>query len=93
MKILKKIYDSFEKVANNNYDSLVKNGTLVGRVIHLCPDSKLKFISNLVNYPSPFAKMVYKLGWNYQIVLRTMINNLQSSTDGNLNSFFLQSML
>lgn len=89
----KNIYDAFEKIANLNYESLVKNQTLIGRVIHLCPESKLKFISNLVNYPSPIAKMVYKLGWNYHLVLRSVINNLQSSTDANVNSFFLQSML
>lgn len=87
------IFEAFERVAKNNHESLLKTGKLVGRIVHLVPHKKLEFISNLVNYPSPFKKILYKVGWNNRIFAENIIRNLQDSTDPNVNSFFLQSML
>eukprot|EP01080_Neovahlkampfia_damariscottae_P002887 gene2887-4730_t len=56
----KYIFEAFERVAKNNHESLLKTGKLVGRIVHLVPNDKLEFISNLVNYPSPFKKVLYK---------------------------------
>jgi hypothetical protein len=89
----KYIFQAFERVAKENHESLLKSGKLVGRIVHLVPHEKLEFISNLVNYPSPFMKVLYKFGLNNTMLAENIIRNMQDSTDPNVNSFFLQSML
>jgi hypothetical protein len=86
-------FDTFSLVARINEESLIKNKTIHGRIVFLVPSDKYQFIVKMVSYPNPLKKMLFKMGWNNEKVIKFFFDNLKYSSVENVNSFFLQSML
>lgn len=96
------VFAAFERAASINCRSLKSSGLLNGRVFPLMPLDNYHLICNVVSYPSPIAKMMFKLDLNPQKWVTRVINSLEQSllpattsatTNNNHNSFFIQSKL
>lgn len=86
-------FEKFRAAGENNRESLLKTGLLAERVFPLVPYNDYKFIAAMVNYPSPIAKIMFKLGVNPQELVKRTVTHLEKSVDSDSNSFYIQSML
>eukprot|EP00002_Diphylleia_rotans_P011635 TRINITY_DN2293_c0_g1_i12.p1 TRINITY_DN2293_c0_g1~~TRINITY_DN2293_c0_g1_i12.p1 ORF type:complete len:668 (+),score=109.92 TRINITY_DN2293_c0_g1_i12:987-2990(+) len=55
-------FDAFRKVADANRQSTTRSGVLVGRPVHAVPDAEYQHWRDLVDFPSSFSKLWYKMG-------------------------------
>jgi phosphatidylserine/phosphatidylglycerophosphate/cardiolipin synthase-like enzyme len=93
-----KVFDAFRKIGNANLNSIEKRNMVIARPVPLVPLNNKTIIVNVVNYPNPIAKMMFKMGFQPDQLLSKLVRNLELSanddnTDDARNSFFLQSML
>ena len=92
------IFSAFRKIGDANLSSILRQNIVMARPVPLVPSKSRHAIVDFVNYPNPFAKMMFKMGLQPDQFLRRLVSNLEvSANDENVddarNAFFLQSML
>jgi len=84
------IVQAFKHESQLNVKSLKDTGLLCNRVFPMMPLDLHQLICNVVSYPSPIAKMMFKLGWSPHKYLSMAINNLEQSVMSNSYYYKLQ---
>jgi hypothetical protein len=93
------VFNAFRKISKSNLKSVMNTNVVIARPVPLVPAKSREFVVNVVNYPNPLTKMMFKMGFQPDQLLRRLVMNLENSAndenDGDeaLNGFFLQSML